>query len=348
MRSSVVRSVILAATVFFLAVGCAPASDPGAASAEAAVARKPSASAHRLETFTSNSSGFDTHSYWLDTGHEVVVFDAQFTPELARQLLAAIRAKTASPVRFVVVTHPNPDKFNGASVFQAEGAKLVASRATAASMPGVHSYKKHFFTEVAHMFTEATYPALPTVDITFEGSLALPLEGEAAVRLVELRHAGVSSTQTVAVLPHVGAGALVVGDLVHEGVHAWLEGGIVSGAARPDLASWRAALLELRQWPAFTVYGGRGGTSDVERAIRDQTRYLDLAEQITTRYVQAHPSQLAALKTGGATEDQKAISAELQAAFPAYGLSYLVDYGVYGLIAATAAASASGAAHGGR
>ena len=76
-----------------------------------------------LFMFTSDAAGFDTHSFWLDTGREVVVFDAQFTEELAGKLIAEIRSKTPHPIRFVVVTHPNPDKFNGAAAFQAIGAR---------------------------------------------------------------------------------------------------------------------------------------------------------------------------------------------------------------------------------
>jgi hypothetical protein len=57
-----------------------------------------------LITFTSDAAGFDSQSCWLDTGREVVVFDAQFTEELAGKLIAEIRGKTPHSIRFVVVT----------------------------------------------------------------------------------------------------------------------------------------------------------------------------------------------------------------------------------------------------
>ena len=89
--------------------------------------------------FTAEIEEYEENNNTDDDGEQVTVFDAQFTPELAAQLLAEIQAETDSPVGAVVVTSPNPDKFNGASVFQAEGAELVASEATAAAMPGVHA-----------------------------------------------------------------------------------------------------------------------------------------------------------------------------------------------------------------
>lgn len=273
------------------------------------------ASAATLGSWASGPAGFDTKSYWYDTGHEVIVFDAQFTPSLASELIAAIRARTSSPIRWLVITHPNPDKFNGANAFRALGAKVVASRATAAAIPGVHAYKKAFFVG-AGMFTDATYPAGPVIDATFDSTLQLP-----SVRLSVLAHAGVSSTQTIAHLP--AENALIVGDLVHHRAHAWLEGGIAGGAPRPDLASWKAALRELLAYPDATILGGRGESAPVEQAVREQTEYLDGARDVVTAYL----TELA-----GAAPDMKEIARRMSAAYPHHALPYLIEYGVYGLV----------------
>jgi glyoxylase-like metal-dependent hydrolase (beta-lactamase superfamily II) len=272
------------------------------------------ASAGSLDTWTSGPTGFDTKSHWYDTGAEVVVFDAQFTPALAGELIAAIRAKTASPIRWLVITHPNPDKFNGAPAFRALGAKVVASRATAAAIPGVHAYKKAFFVG-AGMFTDATYPAEPQVDVTFDSTLDL-----GSVRLATLAHAGVSSTQTIAHVP--AANALIVGDLVHHRAHAWLEGGIVEGAPRPDLDSWKAALRELLAFPGAIVHGGRGESAPVEEAVAAQIAYLDGARDVVTAYL----ADLAG------APDYKELARRMSEAFPHHALPYLIEYGAYGLV----------------
>ena len=72
----------------------------------------------QLMTYQTDSNGFDTKNYFYDNGEEIVVFDAHFTPEYARKSIAAIRAKSKSPIKYLVITHPNPDKFNGMKVFQ--------------------------------------------------------------------------------------------------------------------------------------------------------------------------------------------------------------------------------------
>ncbi len=291
--------------------------------------------AESFGTFTSDGAGFDTHSYWLDTGREVVVFDAQFTPALAEKLVAEIRAKTKSPIRFVVVTHPNPDKFNGAPVFQALGAKVVASERTAAALGAVHAYKKHYFVNVAKMFTASTYPAEPRVDVTFRGDLELPLEGGAVVKLHELANAGVSSTQTVAFIP--SRRALVVGDLVHHKSHAWLEGGIVDGRAKLDIAGWKRALEELRTYEGATVYGGRGEPAPVAEAVDAEIAYLDRMHAIVTGYVKDLGPAKGELFGPKAGEHHKKIHALAAKAFPDYTLGYLVEHGAYGLVNQVAA-----------
>ena len=80
-----------------------------------------------LYTFDSGEAGFFTKTYFYDTGSEVVAFDAQFTPELAEAAIASLREQTDNPITSLVITHPNPDKFNGAPAFQAEGAEVTAS-----------------------------------------------------------------------------------------------------------------------------------------------------------------------------------------------------------------------------
>jgi glyoxylase-like metal-dependent hydrolase (beta-lactamase superfamily II) len=58
----------------------------------------------------------------------VAVFDPS-TIIQARQLLNDIRARTAKPIRFAIVSHFHPDHSAGAAVFAAAGAEIVASAA---------------------------------------------------------------------------------------------------------------------------------------------------------------------------------------------------------------------------
>lgn len=328
------RTATLSIALLAFVLGTSACADPQVPTADSSASATSNA-ARAVETFTSDAAGFDTHSYWIDTGREVVVFDAQFTTDLANEVIAQIREKTKSPIRYVVVTHPNPDKFNGAPAFQAIGAKVVASKSTAAAIPGVHAYKKGYFVNVAKSFTDATYPAQATIDTTFEKDLSLPLEGDTKVELHELAHRGVSSTQTVAIVRKLDA--VIVGDLVHHQAHAWLEGGIVDGKPAPDLESWKAALDELSGLEVGTVYGGRGPSAKVEEAVRDEKAYLDAMNALVTKYVAELGPKKSELAGPEAGTHYKAIAARAARAFPGYAYPYLVEYGAYGLVSQVAA-----------
>jgi glyoxylase-like metal-dependent hydrolase (beta-lactamase superfamily II) len=286
-----------------------------------------------LHTFDSGEAGFFTKTYFYDTGSEVVAFDAQFTPELAEQAIASLREQTANPITYLVITHPNPDKFNGAPVFQEEGAAVIASEATEAAIPGVHAYKKAGFVGMG-MFTEETYPAQATVDETFTDIRSLELSDGKTVELSELSEPGVSSTQTVAFIPELDA--LIVGDLVHHKLHAWLEGGIVHGQATPTLAGWIADLKELEREfaadPEPTVYGGRGEAALLSEAVAAQIAYLETADQIVTEYVAGLGERNSELSSDQAGEHYAAIQAELADAFPDYTFPDMISFSVYGLV----------------
>jgi glyoxylase-like metal-dependent hydrolase (beta-lactamase superfamily II) len=315
------REVSALSLTTLLAVGCAGSTShlTGTGLQDAQVAQS-----------TSDANGFDTHSFFYDTGAEVVVFDAQFTAAEAEKVLAVIRAKTSYPIRYLVITHPNPDKFNGAAVFQREGAMVAASEATAAAIPAAHAYKKYYWTQVAKAFTEETYPAQATVDVTFRSTYALPLEGGARVKLTELKHPGVAVTQTVAWVP--GRKALIVGDLVHHKAHAWLEGGIREGRTVVDIAGWKSALDELSAWPEATVYGGRGDSAPVAEAIAEQQRYLDGMVALVNHYAEELGSRKGELCGDAAAPHYTELQRRAAAAFPDYPLPYMVGYGVYGLV----------------
>jgi glyoxylase-like metal-dependent hydrolase (beta-lactamase superfamily II) len=286
-----------------------------------------------LSVFDSGEAGFFTRTYFYDTGGTVVAFDAQFTPALAETALADLRRRSASPVQYLVVTHPNPDKFNGAPAFQEVGAHVIASQATAEAIPEVHAYQRAFFVGNG-MFTEESYPRQASVDETFTEGMTLHLGPAHTVELVKLGQPGVSSSQTVAYLPE--RHALIVGDLIHHKVHAWLEGGIVAGKATPAIAGWIADLRELEERftsdPEPMVYGGRGEPAPLSEAVAAQVAYLTRADAIVSDYVAALGDEAGQLDGPEAAAHYLAIQDEVAQAFPDYTYPAMIGFSVYGLV----------------
>jgi len=291
------------------------------------------ASAGTLGVFTSPEAGFDTHTFYYDDGREVVVFDTQFVPQLTEAMVSKIRSETRSPITKVVVTHPNPDKFNGLPVLHALGATSITSSAVAADIPGVHAYKQNFFVHIAKAFKADTYPKLENVKETFPGpSTTLKLASGETITLFALQHAGVAAHQLVARID--ATGDLIVGDLLQHNAHAWLEGGIVDGKPTPDLDAWVGAVGELPALasghPNAKVYGGRGEFVPVSVAVPAQQAYLRDALSITKAAVRAAGNVCGPSQALPAT--MAAVEKRLVEAYPQYKLPYIVHYSVYGLV----------------
>jgi glyoxylase-like metal-dependent hydrolase (beta-lactamase superfamily II) len=219
------------------------------------------------------------------------------------------------------------------SVFQEQGAKVIASRATSDNMKGVHDYKKYYFVNMAKMFTDENYPKLSQVDILFDQSYEIKLKNGETIELSELAQPGVSTNQTVALIP--SQNALVVGDLVHNNAHAWLEGGIVNGKPTPTIKGWIADLKELStKFGAKNpiIYGGRGESVHLDQAVRDQVNYLKKADSIVTKYIGSLGARKVELQNEKAGSHYAALQTEFEKAFPGYTLGYMIQYGVYGLV----------------
>lgn len=287
-----------------------------------------------LGVFTSGEQGFDTHTFYYDDGQEVVLIDTQFVPALTDAMLAQIRRETYSPVTRVVVTHPNPDKFNGLARLHALGVRSVSSGAVAAAMPAVHRYKEDFWVHRMKAFAPGAYPAFEPVQETFEHAHQLRLKSGQTLSLFALRHGGVATSQVVVRID--ATGDLLVGDLVHHRAHAWLEGGLVNGRPTPRIDEWLAALDELpalaQGHPQAKVYGGRGEFVRVAEAVAAQKAYLTGAQQLTQAFLASEPGAAQALRDPGRAEAQYGeLTRRFEQRFPDYRLPYMVRYSVYGL-----------------
>ena len=288
-----------------------------------------------LGVFTSDDKGFDTHTFYYDDGQEVVIIDTQFVPALTQKMVEQIRSTTRSPITRVVVTHPNPDKFNGLAWLHGQGVRSISSRAVADDIPAVHAYKTRFWVDTMKAFKPADYPKLENVQETFEGqSTQIRLKSGETLTLFALKNPGVASHQVVVRID--ATGDLIVGDLVHHKAHAWLEGGLKGDRPAPSIQGWMAALDELPQLSAghegAKVYGGRGEFTRVQDAVNAQKAYLAGVDKVTRNYL---ASAQRCSTEGDSTQKADARNTELtqriSAAFPEYKLPYMVRYSVYGL-----------------
>ncbi len=224
----------------------------------------------------------------------VLLVDPLIAPAHARLIAAALREHTDRPVRYVVFTHHHTDHTLGASVFEDDGAVLVAHRECRARMadehPGLIASRQQQ-PELAALFADAR-PVLPSV--TFDESLVLYV-GDVEV---EVWHPGWGHTPGDAFLFLPEERVAICGDLVFAGYHYNYEDTLLTGV--------RVGLRALRALDADLFIPGHGAPAGPE-LLQTQAEYHDAVESIVK----------SAMDAG---QDDAAVAEAIRDRFPDYHL----------------------------
>lgn len=286
-------------------------------------------------SYESSPDSFNTKTFAIHHAGRTFFVDSQFTQTEAKNFYRKVEKEIESEIEggVVFVTHANPDKFNGAQSLKAtnEKLKLLTSKNTANEIPKVHDYKKYYFTQIAKSFSETDYPKISEIETHFEDRLEYDLAG-IKIDLIEIKTAALAETHNVVYVE--SANALFVGDLIHYKAHAWLEGPVATGKSEFNVKNWLKVLDRLEElFPAETkVYAGRGEVAELAVTLQAQRAYLLKAKDIVDEYVarkELSKQNLTREKISQASQDLRAM---FEAAFPDYDVSYMIEYGIYGML----------------
>lgn len=290
---------------------------------------------NKFQVFTSGASGFDTNTHYYDDGSKVVVIDTQFMPKLTEEMIRKVTSSGSSAIATLVVTHPNPDKFNGVQYMKKVGAQAISSDRVRRMIPRVHSYKKKFWVEGVGEIKEEDYPDQAVMDKGFKGeSYRILLSNGNSLTLFALKNTGMSGAHVV--VRDDQTGDLVVGDLVHTNVHAWLEGELRGDVPELSIEGWKKSLDEVAALSAGyrspVLYPGRGEPELVSVAIRKQKHYLNVVSSLVDNFYRNHSD--CSLAGGGESvkSDINEIKKKIVDRFPDYKHEYMLQYSLQGLI----------------
>lgn len=193
----------------------------------------------------------------------VAVIDTQGSEKAGRRLLAAVRAKTQLPIRYVVNTHVHPDHLLGNAAFAQEGAAFVGHRnlpeALAARGPGYLQAMRDLIGADASQGTRVVPPTRLVAD-----RLDLDL-GDRRLLLEAWPTAHTSADLTVL---DDATGTWFLGDLLFAGHVPALDGRI---------SGWLSLLGRLERREAKRVVPGHGPAGmPWPDAIRPTRRYLEI------------------------------------------------------------------------
>lgn len=234
---------------------------------------------------TPKNQGFRMNMGFVVGRDAVAVIEAGYHEPMAREMLAHIASITKAPVKYVINTNSQPDRFLGNESFRRRGAIIIASAAEAKRMA-----------EMGGQFAQANEAALGLAP----GSIDIPnppdriLQGDSELDLgglkIQLRQFGAAHTPSPLVVYVPQDKVVYGGDILYNGrLPAVVDGG--------NVKSWITVFDKMHDFGDVTFVPGHGKPGRLATFEFSTRAYLSLLRKHMRRAMEQGMDQQDAIKT---------------------------------------------------
>jgi quinoprotein relay system zinc metallohydrolase 2 len=245
-----------------------------------------------LALMTHHNEGAIANLGFVVGSQAVAVIDTGGSVAEGLRLLAAIRARTTKPIKYVINTHVHPDHLFGNAAFENESAIYVGHRNLPQALAARGQYYLDTYRGSMGEQLMADTKIVPPI-LTVADEVKLDLGG----RTLTLKAWRTAHTDNDLTVWDEASGTLFAGDLVVTEHVPVLDGSILG---------WLAAMDDLALIPAKHVLPGHGHLiADWPTALQQQRRYLEqLTKDVRSLISRGVPLALAAQSAGQSEKDR--------------------------------------------